>query len=383
MKKEKASEAQQVAAEEVDSTVSTSSPDTTSISPKHKKKYAAGVSTSSRFGIVTLILATMGIIISVDSLIKVKEWNSGLTTFKDEVEKRLQTEQLRLNNLETALQQIGTRQKAFDKELNHYDNALTSLKPLLDKRTQQEASVDVLWQLEKAYDWLQEAQLDLKWSDDWQGALLLLQSADAVIEKTDAPALQSIHLLLVENIKALSMIQPIDEVMLLKKIKSMTKMVNNLPSSMSESATSTTGSDAAPAPKSGWRSVVNRGFEWIQHVVVIKPANSTPSSLSHFQSRRILNENLIIALQQTQWALLKKDNRLFHWSLEQVSQMLQNNETLIDFNNEQTKIFLQNLDFLKKQNLNPPTLPDIQPAYQQLKAYMDTLNGHLFNKVPA
>lgn len=382
MKKEKTSEARAVVSEEVEDTVLNSTSND-STSEKIKKTLPHHVSTSSRFGIVTLILATMGIILSFASLIKVKEWHSGLKTLKEEMETHFQSEQQRLNNLELSLQNIDTQQKAFEQKLNVYHSTLSALKPLLQKRTQREASVDVLWQLEKAYDWLQEAKLDLRWSDDWQDALVLLQSANAVIEQINVPNLEPVHLLLQENIKALSMIQPLDEVALLEKIKNMSSVVNNLPTpSLSTTSHAANTEAEKPEPTSRWRIVLNRGFDWIKNVIVIKPVNSTSSS-SHFQSRKVLNENLTIALQQVQWALLKKDNALFHWSLEQVSQMINNSGTLVDLSNEQTSMFLQDLNFLKNQNLNPPALPDLQPACQELKAYMDTLNIHLSNRVKA
>lgn len=381
MKKEKTSEAQKVTANEI-TEVDSSTDNSSTTSEKIKKKHIPLVSASSRFGIVTIILATMGIIISIDSLIKVKEWNTGLKTFKDQIEKHIETEHRRLNNLEASLQNISTRQKIFDKELNEYHTTLSSLGTLLQKRSQQQASVDILWQLEKVYDWLQEAKLDLRWSDDSHSALVLLQSADAVIEQINIPELAPIHSLLEENIKTLSSIQPINEVAILEKIKAMSAAVDTLPSPSSNASAKVNSQTSESQHVSGWRSMVNRGFEWIQNIVVIKPVNSV-SSLPHFQSRRLLNENLLIALQQAQWALLKKDDVLFHWSLEQLSQMIQNSGLLIDLNSNQTTMFLLNLSFLEKQNLNPPTLPDLQPACQQLKAYMDILNLHLTNKVKA
>jgi uroporphyrin-3 C-methyltransferase len=384
VKKEKTSGAQKNTGEEVDCTIlNSSSTESNSTSAKKKKTPDAHLVTSYRFGIVTLILATMGIILSIDSLIKVKEWHSGLTTLQEEMETHFHTEQQRLNNLEISLQTIGSQQKTFEHQLSGYHSTLSALKPLLQKRTQQQESVDVLWQLEKAYDWLQEAKLDLRWSNDWRGALVLLQSANAVIEKINVPNLESVHLLLEENIKTLSMIQPLDEVALLEKVKSMSTAVNNLPSpsSLSTSSSAATHDERTKSEStSGWRAVLNRGFDWVKNVVVIKPVDST-TSLPRFQSRRVLNENLTIALQQVQWALLKKDNTLFHWSLEQVSQMINNSGLLIDLNNEETSMFLQNLNFLQKQNLNPSSLPDLQPACQELKAYMDTLNINLSDKV--
>jgi uroporphyrin-3 C-methyltransferase len=328
---------------------------------------------SSRFGIVTIILAMMGIVISVDSLVKVKEWHKGLTTFKEQLQKRLESEQNRLDGLEASLQDIGIQQKNFDQKLNTYNSTLSAFRPLLDKRTQQQAAVDISWQLEKVYEWLQEAKLDLNWSDDPKAALLLLESADDVIEQLDIPDLAYMHTLIEQNIKTLSAIQPINQIDLLEKIKVLSNAVMLLPSPQGTTPKSDAASQqVAESSDNSWHSVVNRVENWFKKIVVVKPANPAFSNKT-FQSRHILNENLIIALQQAQWALLQKDDVLFHWSLEQIVQMVSGSNLLIDESAQETKVFLDNLSFLENQNLQLPELPDLQPACQQLKTYMNTL----------
>lgn len=324
---------------------------------------------SMRFGIVTLVLAVVGIIISIESLIQIKAWDVGLKTFKDQIEKHQDTEELRLNNLANELKGINARQKAFDKQLSNYH---AEVLPLLEGNVPGKKPVDMLWQLQRAYNWLQEAKLDLRWSGDWHGTLLLLQAADEVIEPLNISQLQPVHVILSANIATLSAIQPINEMALLTQIKNISNAVVTLPAPISTKSQS--AKPAQPEQKlTGWRATVNSGFEWVQKVVTIKPVKSTQPR-PQAQSRRTLNESLIITLQQMQWALLKRDNVLFHWSVDQVIQMIQMNDTLIDLHTPQTSNLLQNLMLLEQQNL-APALPDIQPACEQLKAYMDTLRA--------
>ncbi len=369
MKKEKASKEQQELLEKVEKATTENTTDNSLVA---NEKSRPSTFISVRFGIITIILAIAGIIISIDSLVKVEEWHTGLSSFKEQIEKHLEIEQQRLSNLEKSLHNIADRQQIFDKQLNEYHSVLSTVSPLLKKYSERQ-SVDVLWQLHKAYNWLEEAQLDLRWNTDWQGALLLLEAANDTIAALKIAELEPIHTTLSADITHLLAVHPLNETILLEKIKNISNGIVSLPvppvTQPPQSKKSSEGKNM-----SGWRGALSSTFEWIQQVVTIKsndPSNHSAEPLSDAQSRKILNENIIIALQQTQWALLKKDSVLFHWSMGQVTQMIKNNGALINLNDPKTIKVLQELTLLSQENLTP-SFPDIQPVCQQLKTYMDT-----------
>lgn len=339
------------------------------IANKHKSKETSvkhSAETYPRFGVITLIIALVGVAISIDGLLKIRAWNTGMSTFRAELEHRLDTEQERLNTLETALKGIDLRQQKLSTQFTYYQSIIV---PVL----QEKRPVDLLWQIQKAHNWIQQAQLDLRWSGDWKGALLLMKATHSILDQSKISQLNSTNQLLADDITLLSKATAIDNTKILAKIQQLSDDIPTLPIPSKPTIPSTTTASATQtAPEEPlWRRV----WTSIKNVVVIRPSQETDvtgEGLSLEQSRQTLNDNLYLTLQQTQWALLKKDNKLFHWELTQITDTIQKNGALIDLNDAKTTACLQDLSDLQQQNLNP-TLPDLHPVCQQLKTYIDTL----------
>lgn len=334
--------------------------------PKSKETSTkSSAETYPRFGVITLVIALVGVAISIDGLLKIQSWNTGMKTFRAELEHRLDTEQERLNTLETALKGIDLRQQKLSTQFTYYQSIIV---PVL----QEKRPVDLLWQIQKADNWIQQAQLDLRWSGDWKGALLLMKATHSILDQSKIAQLDSTNQLLADDITLLSNATLIDNTKVLAKIQQLSDEIPTLPIPSKPIATPAAAASAANTSSEPlWR----RAWTSIKNVVVIRPSQETDAAgegLSLEQSRQTLNDNLYMALQQTQWALLKKDDKLFHWELTQVTDTIQKNGALIDLNDAKTTAFLQDLTNLQQQNLNP-TLPDLHPVCQQLKTYIKTL----------
>lgn len=344
-------------------------------------------SVSSRFGIVTLVIALIGVGISIDGLLKLKEWNAGLRTFQAQMDERLVVEQKHLNTLEEALKHIDARQKNLDKQIDVYHSTIL---PVLQK----DQPADVLWQIRKAYHWLLQAQLDLRWTEDYQGALLLLNAANNVIESSHLAPLAPVEALIKEDIATLSAMHTMNETVLFEKMSDISKgiAVLPMPSTSSASHVVSTVSTEKTSSETTWRLFFVRAWQAVKKLVIIKPVDAGDSdavreSLSSspynlLQLRQNLNERLMLSLQQAQWALMKKDDTLFHWSLEQTINMIQKNDQLIDKNSPETITCLNDLSMLATQTL-APVFPDLQPACQQLKNYIDMLSTAVVAAEPA
>lgn len=368
MKKQKTSEKQLSVEESIREDQKVLEDSSTPDNPKKKVRLTLG---SSLFGLMTLGIAVLGIIISIDGIIQLKEWNAGLKNFQEQIDKKLYTEQQHLNTLENALKEISTRQKTLDQQLHYYHSIVL---PALQKKQ----SVDVLWQLEKSYNWLQQAQLDLRWSGDWQSALLLLKASANVIEQFKIAQLQPISLSIMQSIAELSAIKLTNEIDLLNQIKNISDEVVILPapelSSQASKANSSQSTQVLAIKQSGWTEMWHRGWDSIKKIVVIKPTDDNSNSERPANSRQMLNDRLFLIFQQIQWALLKKDNALFHWSITQAMNLIQQNEALIDIKNEKTMSCLSHLKALEQENLTP-ALPDLDPVCYQLKNYIDNLSN--------
>lgn len=356
MKKQKTSE------EPVCKPVATEEHDSDALSQEAKS-----ISTvSMRFGIITLIMAIAGIILSVDSLVRLKEWNSGLQTFQNQIDNRLKIEQKHLDTLESALKNIDTRQKKLDKQLSYYQSAIL---PILKKKQ----PLDTLWQLQKVYNWLQQAELDLHWSNDLSGALLLLKAANNVLAEINIPQLDNLHTTITEDITQLSAVKQPDDTRLFNTLSTISDEIAFLPKPPSSEKAESTAPSADASAKSGWRATLNHVWVFIKNLVVITPndsPNHSESPLSIAHSKKVLNENLSIALQQVQWAVLKNDNVLYHWSINRVIQLIQKNPQLIDQNSPKTIECLDHLNALNQENL-APTVPNLKPVCHELKTYLN------------
>lgn len=334
--------------------------------PKSKETVAKhSTDNYPRFGVITLVIALVGVAISIDGLLKIREWNTGMNTFRTELEHRLDTEQKRLNTLEAALKSIDLRQQKLGTQFTYYQSIIV---PVL----QEKRPVDLLWQIQKADSWIQQAQLDLRWSGDWKGALLLMKATHSILDQSKIAQLDSTNQLLADDIALLSKATMIDNTKILAKIQQLSDEIPTLPA---PSKPTVTPAAEASAANITFEPLWRRAWTSIKNVVIIRPSQETDAAgegLTLEQSRQTLNDNLYMALQQTQWALLKKDDKLFHWELTQVTDIIQKNGTLIDLNDAKTTACLQDITDLQQQNLNP-ALPDLHPICQQLKTYINTL----------
>jgi uncharacterized protein HemX len=326
-----------------------------------EKKVAKNI---DRFGVVTLIIAVVAVIISINSLIKLKEWNVELKDIQVKMDEQFSKEQRKFSSLETSVKTLDAQQKALSK---HWNYLHTEILPIL----QEKSPVDLLWQLKKACGWLKQAELDLRWSRDLDGAILLLKASEAVLSQSKIPQLQPIDKLIATNISLLEAIQPINDVDILNQIKVVSDQIQKLPMPMDNTKSPSKELEKTES-QTGWKRFFDRGVMAIKNMVVIHKTN-VENTLFSKQSRQMLNKDIFLALQQMQWALLKRDNTLFHWSANQALVLIKKNNNLIVQKAPETLNCVNNLQKLAEKNLTPK-LPDLAPVCHQLNSYVNVLS---------
>lgn len=314
------------------------------------------------------VIAVLSLLVSIGGIIKLKMRNKALEVFEVKVEKQLEDSQKNLTSLQKTLQSVETKQKNQNKQLKAYHSLLT---------LQENQSVSALWQLQKTYAWLQQASLDLSAHEGVASALLLLKASNNMLQQLNLKELQPVATLIAQDMQILSAIQPINEIGILSQINAISDKVALLPNPVTPSNEPVTKNpNENVTQKHSWQLKLSHFWQTVKGVVVIHPSSDgtllLPAS-SSLLSRQQLNENIQFILQQTQWALLKRDKALFDWSLSQAIDTLQANGKLIDLNSVITIEFLQNLQALKAQDL-APQLPDLQPVCDKFKAYLDILS---------
>lgn len=316
----------------------------------------------SKFNVITLVLAVVGVCMSISGLIKIQTWGRGFQALRAELSVRLDAEQTHLDKLEQSLKAIGNRQQAFDTQLTYYRSVI--IPALQEKRP-----TDFIWQMQKVSQWLKQAQLDLHWSEDRKGALLLLKAAQGVLAQSNVPQIAPFKAQISQAITAVSAIPPLHCTHVLLQLHTIVDSIPNLPAPV-VSAQVVTSASASAEPMS-WSQ---KAFASLKRLVTIRPSSevNTDTLVLQKQARQEWNTNMALYLQQAQWALLQKDDKLFHWSVDQATQALMNNNGIIDLTDGQAMQCVETLKELLQLNLHP-TVPNLAPLCRSFNAYIKTL----------
>lgn len=316
---------------------------------------------SLRFGIFTLIMAIIGIATSVDGIIELKAWNSDFQTFQKEMGKQLELEQKHLDVLEKSLKDVSTRQKKLDKELTYFRSVII---PILQDKQPTDPQWQLQRQLQKIHQWLEQAQIDLRWVGDSQGALSLLETANNTLKALNIPALQETQVAITSAMVIIAAIKPADQTALFEQLKVIADEVAMLPAPVVPKNIAVTTSASAT-------TTLQRAWYFVKDAVVVRP--TTTAKKVTMQCQRV-KDTLYLDVKQMQWALLKNDNSVFHWSVNEAINTIEQNGSIIDLSHPKTQQCLQHLKALDGYNITAPVLPDLTPACHQLKQYMDTMS---------
>ncbi|WP_342227524.1 uroporphyrinogen-III C-methyltransferase [Rickettsiella endosymbiont of Rhagonycha lignosa] len=247
-------------------------------------------------------------------------------------------------------QQISQLQNFIEQKFSASDNAI-----LL-------ANVNQLIQL---------AQYNLIYFHDTDNALSALMLANKQLGTIISPdiRLENLQHLLTQYLTNLKALPHIELATSLAQIQTLKMQITQLPL-LPTSDSSTSNPDVSANNLSGnkWIRMLQNNLNSFRQLIIIRHLNKPIEPLLPETEQQYLQHNLLLLLQQTQWALIHHEPTVYQSSLQQIQENIKNHFASSSPN---TQAVLQSINQLKQIDLQNPTL-DLNPLLEAISVIKKT-----------
>ncbi|GAN31139.1 TPA: hypothetical protein JBD08_13845 [Legionella pneumophila subsp. pneumophila] len=313
---------------------------------------------------VTSLLAFLAIIVSIYSI---------------QLEKQFQNHQLVENkNLTDELGRIkaeqNTVQKLLDNNANHLQQIqsdLTSKMDSLNKELQtamkQKLYQNNDWLLLKARYYLELAQINVHWSDNFNTSVALLQQADALLKGMNIPKIFTIRQIIAKEIAQLKSISVVDITGILSQLDAAQAAINNLSiqSVVDQQEVLNHITKSEESGKIGWRNRLQDSVNFLEKLVVIRRHNENIQPLISPLYESAIKENIRLNLQEAQWAILNNNPAVYQFALNQA---IANLKRVFNESSQNTDALIKQLSTLQNVKLTQekPVVGQAIPLINQM-----------------
>lgn len=223
-------------------------------------------------------------------------------------------------NQSTVQAAIDTYTKKVNRIQTNLQGKFDSLNKELQTAMSQRLYQNQDWVLLKARYYLELAQINAHWSDNYEATIALLQQADNLLNQLNAPRIFEIRQVIAKEIAQLKALPALDLAGILSQLDaaqlSVSKLV--LQSTLDEKATSSSelpqSSDTA-----GWRSRFTDSVKLLEKLVIVRRTDENIKPLMSPLFESILKESIRLNLQEAQWAVLNNNSVIYQLALKQAS----------------------------------------------------------------
>lgn len=313
---------------------------------------------------LTSLLAFLAIIVSIYSI---------------QLEKQFQNHQLVENKkLTDELGRIkaeqNTVQKLLDNNANHLQQIqsdLTSKMDSLNKELQtamkQKLYQNNDWLLLKARYYLELAQINVHWSDNFNTSVALLQQADALLKGMNIPKIFTIRQTIAKEIAQLKSISVVDITGILSQLDAAQAAINNLSiqSVVDQQEVLNHITKSEESGKTGWRNRLQDSVNFLEKLVVIRRHNENIQPLISPLYESAIKENIRLNLQEAQWAILNNNPAVYQFALNQA---IANLKRVFNESSQNTDVLIKQLSTLQNVKLTQekPVVGQAIPLINQM-----------------
>ncbi len=262
-------------------------------------------------------------------------------------------------------QQLQTQQQSYQalqQQLQHNSDRLAQL-PGAERQD---------WLLAEAEYLLRLANQRLQLERDWNGALSLLQAADAVLVETRNPGLTRIRETLAQDMLALRQALALDATGAVLRLQALQQQLPQLPwlpdRLLPDSGLDLLASEAQqPLPDSWYGQLWHKISTALTGLVRIRERTGDVAAPLSPDQQYYLQQNMNLMLEQAQAALLREQADLYEHSLQRVQNWLQQYLLIED---DRTRAVQQSLQELQAWPVAPER-PDISRSLLQLQQWVE------------
>src|SRR5436190_2599820 len=286
----------------------------------------------------------------------------GLNYFWFKNRERLNEYQNQLSILQTQISQNQANDKNRQQQLLQLQNLIE----------QKLSSNDNAILLANVSQLIQLAQYNLVYFHDADNALSALTLADQQLSTIISPdiRLENLHQLLTQYLTNLKNLPHIDLNAILAQLQSLKLQITQLPLLPISNAPLQPNSEVSTnnLPENKWSRALKNSLDSFRQLIIIRRLNKPIEPLLPETEQQYLQHNLLLLLQQAQWALIHHEPSIYQSSLQEIQENLKGHFATNSLN---TQTVLQNITQLKQINLQTPSL-DLTPLLEAISIMKKT-----------
>ncbi|MDB6063452.1 MAG: hypothetical protein JWM78_3555 [Verrucomicrobiaceae bacterium] len=321
------------------------------------------------------VLAIIALIISLLAIAA-----AGALMYRDDVKRELTDYRMQsllqdqagsLAQLRQQLAEQRSDNRSVRDQFNARFNQLqTSLESQQQRLTELASSDRTDWQLAEAEYLLQLANQRLLLGGDVKTALEQFAAADNIIRSVDDSSLLPTRAALAKDIAALKAVDVVDTEGIYLTIDALSGQAQQLhliaPVEMQEEARAAENPNASLVEK--FQTGLHAALHKLNQLILIRRRDEPYKPLLAPQYEAALQQNVKLAFEQAQAALLTSNQKLYEHSLGKARDWLL---TYYTVDEHATQIVVQSVDELRSKHITY-AIPDISESRRELKAYLNT-----------
>lgn len=268
----------------------------------------------------------------------------------------------------------NTVQKLLDNNANHLQqiqsdltNKMDSLNKELQTAMKQKLYQNNDWLLLKARYYLELAQINVHWSDNFNTSVALLQQADDLLKGMNIPKIFTIRQTIAKEIAQLKSISVVDITGILSQLDAAQTAINNLSiqSVVAQQEVLNHIANSEESGKTGWRSRLQDSVRFLEKLVIIRRHNENIQPLISPLYESAIKENIRLNLQEAQWAILNNNPAVYQFALNQA---IANLKRVFNESSHNTAILIKQLSTLQNVKLTQekPVVGQAIPLINQM-----------------
>ncbi len=310
--------------------------------------------------IISIVAIVIAVIFGFYNHSADNDYQTSLNTLQNKVT-RLSTATRQMSELNQIIKSQETKLISLSNDIGNANSTTQQLQQQLTKMSQISGRNDKEWVLAETEYLIRLANFNINLEKRPQLAIKILQNANNRLSSLHDPSLVKIQRVLVNDITELQAVPTVDYTGMILKMDALAKSADKLPIATPHLINDNEKNNPESSQKSsGWRKSVNEVFE---KLVVIRHYDKPIEPLLSAEQQIYVIQNIQLMLQQTQWALLNRQQNLYDANLIRVEQWI---NRYFDKNEQRTKSFLTTVAQLKAINIDPQ-LPDISNSLTTIK----------------
>lgn len=195
-----------------------------------------------------------------------------------------------------------------------YDRLNKELQTAMSQRLYQNQD----WILLKARYYLELAQINAHWSDNYEATIALLLQADNLLNQLNAPRIFEIRQVIAKETAQLKALPALDLAGILSQLDAAQLSVSKLVTqSIFDEKTTSPSELSQSSNTSGWRSRFTDSVKLLEKLVIVRRTDENIKPLMSPLFESILKESIRLNLQEAQWAVLNNNSAIYQLALKQ------------------------------------------------------------------